>query len=474
MQINKRKGFTLAELLIVVAIIGVLTAVAIPVFSSQLEKSREATDIANLRSAKAAAVAKYLADDLTEGTYYFDAQKGVLVSEDNFTDGSITGYGKGTDKNGAISNSFETSAIANGTITMSWVDTDGTTNERNTNYTSDSDVSGQIIKITFDNGTSSGGSSNPGGSGSSETCTHPNISYRFLSSGWHTAVCSDCGINIETPPENCTFVDGTCTKCGNVCDHSMLMSSVPNLDKTHTAECMTCGSHITEDCTLNYTFYANGAHSLQCTKCGYNNLEDCTSVDGTCSKCGGSESCTHINAIYMSTGMGSHMLMCGACESNETENCTYVDGVCSKCREACDHMGASFQTGVCSRCGEACTHTNSDYMPDIDGMHSIRCNDCGHSTVESCTFVDSTCTKCRRTCDHASGRNNHMSNGNGTHKIECSICGYITNEACTLYYTSLGDDSNQHMANCEDCANYYYESCTYVDGICSKCGATEQ
>ncbi len=49
--IQSERGFTLAELLIVVAIIGVLTAVAIPVFTSQLEKSREATDLANVRSA---------------------------------------------------------------------------------------------------------------------------------------------------------------------------------------------------------------------------------------------------------------------------------------------------------------------------------------------------------------------------------------------------------------------------------------
>ncbi len=60
-KMNK-KGFTLAELLIVVAIIGVLTAIAIPVFSSQLEKSREATDLANIRSI----YAQLSADVLTE------------------------------------------------------------------------------------------------------------------------------------------------------------------------------------------------------------------------------------------------------------------------------------------------------------------------------------------------------------------------------------------------------------------------
>lgn len=43
-------GFTLAELLIVVAIIGALVAISIPIFSSQLEKAREATDAANIRS----------------------------------------------------------------------------------------------------------------------------------------------------------------------------------------------------------------------------------------------------------------------------------------------------------------------------------------------------------------------------------------------------------------------------------------
>lgn len=59
---NKRNGFTLAELLIVVAIIGVLVAVSIPVFSQQLEKSREATDLANVRSAYAELMADVMDD----------------------------------------------------------------------------------------------------------------------------------------------------------------------------------------------------------------------------------------------------------------------------------------------------------------------------------------------------------------------------------------------------------------------------
>ena len=56
-------GFTLAELLIVVAIIGVLVAIAIPIFSSQLEKSREATDLANVRSK----YAELMAEAITNG-----------------------------------------------------------------------------------------------------------------------------------------------------------------------------------------------------------------------------------------------------------------------------------------------------------------------------------------------------------------------------------------------------------------------
>ena len=65
MKKNNKKGFTLAELLIVVAIIAVLVAIAIPVFTAQLEKSREATDLANIRAGYAQMMTEYLAWDGT-------------------------------------------------------------------------------------------------------------------------------------------------------------------------------------------------------------------------------------------------------------------------------------------------------------------------------------------------------------------------------------------------------------------------
>lgn len=69
------RGFTLAELLIVVAIIAVLVAIAIPVFTKQLEKSRESVDFSNMRSAYAEVMVAAISDDAgsplrkTDGTF---------------------------------------------------------------------------------------------------------------------------------------------------------------------------------------------------------------------------------------------------------------------------------------------------------------------------------------------------------------------------------------------------------------------
>lgn len=64
-KIKNSKGFTLMEMLIVVAIIAVLVAIAIPTFTSSLNKARVATDEANIRSGYASVMAEILTNQIT-------------------------------------------------------------------------------------------------------------------------------------------------------------------------------------------------------------------------------------------------------------------------------------------------------------------------------------------------------------------------------------------------------------------------
>ena len=98
-----RRGFTLGELLVVVAIIGVLVAVAIPTFNYQLEKAREAVDIAHLRQAKSAAVAYFTTNPPKNriSRKYYDVYSGELVEwvyQEPVE--AIPLYGKGTKAKG--------------------------------------------------------------------------------------------------------------------------------------------------------------------------------------------------------------------------------------------------------------------------------------------------------------------------------------------------------------------------------------
>lgn len=81
-----KKGFTLMEMLIVVAIIAIIVAIAIPTFSNALTKAKVAADKANVRAYYAEVAANYmLAEDETAAT----AALGTAVTD--ATDLTVSG-----------------------------------------------------------------------------------------------------------------------------------------------------------------------------------------------------------------------------------------------------------------------------------------------------------------------------------------------------------------------------------------------
>lgn len=109
---RKKSGFTLAELLIVVAIIAVLVAISIPVFSSQLEKARRAVDVENARN-----IRSVLANAINDESFVFnnkDAMLEVVVSR-NEKNGGFSGN-NGQVKNDLIINGVQYHNASDGNL----------------------------------------------------------------------------------------------------------------------------------------------------------------------------------------------------------------------------------------------------------------------------------------------------------------------------------------------------------------------
>lgn len=84
-KLTNKKGFTLMEMLIVVAIIAILVAIAIPTFNSALNKSKVAADTANIRSGYAAVQVQILTEDGAAGTYFYLKKDGSVDTKDPTT-----------------------------------------------------------------------------------------------------------------------------------------------------------------------------------------------------------------------------------------------------------------------------------------------------------------------------------------------------------------------------------------------------
>ena len=109
-------GFTLMDMLIVIAIVIVLIAIAIPVFLSQPEKSREAADLANVRSAYAQVSAEaLLGNPETTVTVGLKQKRADWQSVDPVNIGGIVHY-----KNQGDTDQWKGVAAPNGTCVVSY------------------------------------------------------------------------------------------------------------------------------------------------------------------------------------------------------------------------------------------------------------------------------------------------------------------------------------------------------------------
>lgn len=112
-MLSNRKGFTLIELLIVVVIIGILAAIAIPKFAATKDKAKLAsvrTDVRNLMSAQEA----YFSDFNTYATSFANLQTSTNSTLSAGNTGSVTGAASGFTI--TVSNASITSTINECTV----------------------------------------------------------------------------------------------------------------------------------------------------------------------------------------------------------------------------------------------------------------------------------------------------------------------------------------------------------------------
>ena len=161
-KIKSAKGFTLAELLIVVAIIAVLVAIGIPIFTSQLEKSREAVDLSDVRSAYAEVMMAAITGDTT-AIYTKDANQTIYKQAENVY--SITVKPLKQKQDGWQTALPITIGGVSSTDNAHWVGTPGANGECVITYVPPTGAADEAVKFEWKGGTGEDNSGTGGNGG---------------------------------------------------------------------------------------------------------------------------------------------------------------------------------------------------------------------------------------------------------------------------------------------------------------------
>ncbi|MBQ8967211.1 MAG: type II secretion system protein [Ruminococcus sp.] len=112
MKNSNKKGFTLVELVVVIAIIGVLAAILVPSMMGYVKKSRLKTANGNAKTAYNA-VAEYLADMETQGLIGSATEADAKTS----AEAELSTNGNGS---GQVAVQFDDLTAANPNFTVQW------------------------------------------------------------------------------------------------------------------------------------------------------------------------------------------------------------------------------------------------------------------------------------------------------------------------------------------------------------------